>query len=105
VFSQPNVKKLLTEYTLVQLYTDVIPERYQPTTSAEENKEFQKTRFGDAQLPLYVILKPLGQGNFEVVGDKYDEGKINNVDGFIQFLKKPLDAMQPANKGQVARKD
>jgi hypothetical protein len=93
VFSKPIVKNLLSQYALVQLYTDVVPARYQPTTTAEENKEFKIKQFGDAQLPLYVILRPQGNGEFQVV-DKYLEGKINDVDGFVGFLKKPLAGLQ-----------
>ena len=42
-------------------------------------------------MPLYVILKPTAAGPVEVV-DIYDEGKINNVGAFAEFLKKPFQA-------------
>ncbi len=92
MFSKAAIKDLLNQYTLVQLYTDAVPPQYQPTTSAEENRKFQQEKFGTAQLPLYVILKPLHDGKFEEV-DRYDEGKINNVSAFAQFLMKPLAAI------------
>jgi hypothetical protein len=40
-------------------------------------------------LPLYVNLKPYATGKTTVVGI-YGEGKINDVPGFVQFLKDGL---------------
>jgi hypothetical protein len=96
VFSRADVKQVLSQYSLVQLYTDIVPAVYQPTTSAAENSRFQSQTFHDDRLPLYVILKPLAGGKFEEVR-RYDEGKINDVDAFIRFLKEPL----AANKGEA----
>ena len=101
MFSQPRVKQLLSQYTLVQLYTDAVPKRFQPTTSAEENKELQRSQFGDAQLPLYVIIRPQGNGKYDFVR-KYEEGKINNVEAFMEFLSVPLAASQPHEAAQTA---
>ncbi|HLN30656.1 MAG TPA: cytochrome c biogenesis protein CcdA [Gemmataceae bacterium] len=89
VFTRPEIKQLLEQYTRVQLYTDTVPPRYQPTTSAAENFALQKTTFGTVQLPLYAVLKPSGAGKFDVVGS-YPEGKINNLTAFGEFLQKPL---------------
>jgi len=89
VFSQPVIEQLLNQYTLVELYTDVVPPRYQPSTSADENRSFLNEKFGTAQLPLYVILKPLGDGRYEEIG-RYDEGKINNSAAFAEFLRMHL---------------
>ena len=92
MFSQPRVKQLLGQYVRVQLYTDAVPARYQPTTSAQENLQFMYDKFGEhAQLPLYVILKPEAGGAYQVVAI-YREGKINSVEGFLTFLQKPLAA-------------
>jgi hypothetical protein len=102
VFSLPTVKNLLSQYTLVQLYTDVVPKQYQPTTTADENKELQRSKFGNAQLPLYVILRPTGKDDYEVVS-QYEEGKINDVDGFMQFLAGPLTGQQQASNAQAMR--
>lgn len=89
MFSQPQIRELLDQYVIVQLYTDKIPTRVrQPATSAEDNKQMQQSRFGSAQLPLYVILKPDGEGGEEIA--RYAEGKINNVDAFARFLEEPL---------------
>jgi hypothetical protein len=83
------IKDLLTRYTLVQLYTDRVPPQYEPTTSADENRARLIHSFGTAQLPLYVILKPLENGKYEEV-DRYIEGKINDVPAFAEFLRKHL---------------
>ncbi len=48
--------------------------------------------FGTEQLPLYVLLKPEAgpQGGPVKILGVYDEGKINRVEDFIQFLQKGL---------------
>ncbi len=89
MFSQPTIEQLLHKYTLVELYTDVVPPQHQPTTSADKNRDLLSGTFGTAQLPLYVILKPLGEGKYEEVG-RYDEGKINKTSAFAEFLRKHL---------------
>ena len=90
MFSKARFKNLLSQYSLVQLHTDKVPPIYQKATTAEENKKFQQDTFGTLQLPLYVILKPTGNGNFTEVG-RYVEGKINNEDAFAKFLEEPLN--------------
>jgi hypothetical protein len=86
VFPKPEIKQLLDQYVIVQLYTDKVPPKVQqPATSAEENRDLLINRFGSAQLPLYVIL----DGNDQEIA-RYDEGKINNVEAFAEFLRKPL---------------
>jgi hypothetical protein len=89
VFSRPLIKDLLSRYTRVQLYTDVVPPQFQPTTSADENRKLLTEKFGTAQLPLYVILKPLADGKYAELG-RYDEGKINHVAAFERFLREHL---------------
>jgi hypothetical protein len=87
VFSKPEIKELLDQYVVVQLYTDKVPPKIQqPATSAEENRDLLIERFQSAQLPLYVILN----ADDEEIA-RYDEGKINNVDAFADFLRKPLE--------------
>ncbi len=86
MFSRPEIKQLLDQYVVVQLYTDKVPPKIQqPATSAEENRDLLMNRFESAQLPLYVILNANDQ---EIV--RYEEGKINNVEAFAEFLQKPL---------------
>lgn len=89
MFSKPNIKSLLHQFTLVQLYTDKVPPHFQKYTTAEENRQLLQDKFGTAQLPTYVILEPLTDGNFKEVA-RYDEGKINKVDAFAQFLQDGL---------------
>jgi len=97
VFPQPAVSDLLRKYTLVKLYTDEVPAHYYATAPARElrnaeaqaNQGFQESRFGNLQLPLYVVLDPQADGRVVVRG-VYDEGKINAVPRFVEFLTAPL---------------
>lgn len=99
VFTNPRVRALLSRYTLVQMYTDEVPAAFftaPPAAGARDaearhNLNFQRDVFGTEQLPLYVILEPVYGGGARVVG-VYDEGKINDVAKFTEFLRKPLDA-------------
>jgi thiol:disulfide interchange protein DsbD len=98
VFPRPEVRELLQKYSLVEMYTDQVPDRSYANPpplgdrklEAAYNLRFQKQMFGTEQLPLYVILEPLTTGKVRVVG-VYDEGKINDVARFIEFLKAPLE--------------
>jgi thiol:disulfide interchange protein DsbD len=95
VFSKPEIRDLLKRYELVQLYTDWVPTQYVRDPSrrqefAEINQDFQQDVFNTIQLPLYAILQPRPDGKIEVVS-VYDEGKINDVARFTQFLKDPLE--------------
>src|SRR5262249_51922510 len=90
-------------FELVQLYTDKVPNEFYPahertrfgTSTAQQradaanNLRFERERFNTEQLPLYVILKPLPGGEFEVLA-RYDEGKINDESAFLTFLDGPL---------------
>lgn len=97
VFTKPEVRPLLQRYRLVQLYTDTVPEGlYESPPSGDKrdsdgdaNRKFEETYFGTLQLPLYVIMKPEADGKATVLG-VYAEGKINRVDLFVDFLRKPL---------------
>jgi len=97
VFTKPEVKEQFKQYTLVQLYTDTIPDVFYDSApgidrqkaDASVNFNFEKNSFGEEQLPLYVILKPEPTGKTTVVG-VYEEGKINNEAKFIEFLKNGL---------------
>jgi thiol:disulfide interchange protein DsbD len=97
VFPRPAIRGLLDRYKVVQLYTDDVPQSFYPSpvtrdqrrSDAAKNLDFQKQQFQTEQLPLYVILEPLPDGKFRTV-DKYDEGKINDIDGFAEFLRRPL---------------
>lgn len=105
VFTRTAVRDLLRKYTLVQLYTDRVPNHLYPTdersklgsgtarqtAEGEANRAFQGQRFNDTQLPLYVILEPLADGGFREVA-RYNEGKINNPEDFEEFLRYGLTA-------------
>jgi cytochrome c biogenesis protein CcdA len=102
VFSRPSVRDLLRSYTLVQLYTDRVPDKFYPreerktlrsgtarqTSDGVKNRQFQGSKFGTTQLPLYVILRPTADGYEEVA--RYSEGKINDAEAFEDFLAGPL---------------
>ncbi|OWK42339.1 protein-disulfide reductase DsbD family protein [Fimbriiglobus ruber] len=98
VFTQSMVRELVKKYTLVQMYTDDVPatfftddrELFERRIEGANNLQFQGKVFGTQQLPLYAILAPQADGRVKVVG-VYDEGKINNVPAFVEFLKKPLE--------------
>jgi hypothetical protein len=94
------VKDLFKKYTLVQLYTDEVPASFKDATTAKENSRLLSEEFKTAQLPTYVILKPLAAGKYAEVS-RYEEGKINNVAGFVDFLRKPLE--QDAGTSAVAQ--
>jgi thiol:disulfide interchange protein len=99
VFSKADVKSLFAPYQLVQMYTDEVPAEFynvrppdqQREREAAANLAFQERKFGTEQLPLYVILEPQTDGRVVVVG-VYDEGKINNVAAFSEFLRRPVAA-------------
>ncbi len=104
VFTQPAVRSLLEKYTLVKLYTDRVPNKYyslqelarlgsgtaRQKRDARANRAFQAEKFNDTQLPLYAILQPSGGGAFREI-DRYAEGKINDPEGFVRFLQRPLE--------------
>ena len=102
MFSKPSIKSLLNQYTLVQLYTDAIPPRFKPTTSADENRALLNDQFGTAQLPFYVILQPLKNGEYKELA-RYEEGKINDEAGFAQFLKRPVQANGGTARAEAAK--
>ena len=96
MFSKPIVKDLFSGYTLVRLYGDHLPASSPPSPSAEENNAFQVASFGNNQRPFYVILEPLPDGKFNLVGS-YKEGLIGDVPAFVEFLKGPLSRSAAAN--------
>jgi thiol:disulfide interchange protein DsbD len=105
VFTKPEIKKLLAQYALVQLYTDKVPNKYyspeeqaqfgnstsRQRADAGDNLKFQREKFNTEQLPLYVILRPLADGGYHELA-RYDEGKINDESAFARFLAHPLEA-------------
>jgi thiol:disulfide interchange protein DsbD len=113
VFSRSNVQALFQPYRLVQMFTDKVPDKYyapdlrssftntdRQQEDARANLQFQDDVFQNQQLPLYVILEPLPNGTVRVVS-RYDEGKINNVEAFAQFLKKPVDGQALGSRAEA----
>ncbi len=93
----PKFRKLLEQYALVQMYTDVVPAEFytvkpglaeRNAEAKEGNLKFQKDAFGTEQLPLYAIFEPTPTGAKIVA--VYSEGKINDANAFEKFLSKPL---------------
>ncbi len=96
VFPLPEVRRLMRNYHLVQLYTDTVPPQcyeappdlVQQDLDAATNLDLQNDKFGTVQLPLYVILKPEpGSSKVKTIAI-YSEAKINTSDTFIAFLKR-----------------
>ena len=93
IFTKPEVKNRLEKYVLVHLYTDKVPPEYDSSTTGPQNQKLQADAFGNDQLPLYAILKPIDDGGSKayLVGQPYKEGKINDVNGFTKYLQQALD--------------
>ncbi|MBM3889479.1 MAG: DUF255 domain-containing protein, partial [Verrucomicrobia bacterium] len=77
MFPQPEVEALLKQFVLVQLYTDGGPH-------GQQNQDFQVARFGDAALPLYVLMSP---DDREIARFS---GMTRDVQAFVAFLKRGL---------------
>jgi Thioredoxin-like len=96
VFRDSRVKLAIRDYALVMLYVDLVPDRFyrqEPDRQAqrkdgEANFKFLEQHFQTAQEPLYAVLQPTANGDFEIVG-QYDEARINDLNLFVQFLKNP----------------
>jgi len=125
VFSQPEIKKLFEPYLFVQLYTDRVPnEFYAPGVRSKfagslsrqiddaevANAGFLQKVFGTIQLPLYAILEPRADDDRIDVVAIYNEGVINNVNAFADFLRKPQEGPAlaarplPSDEHAVARR-
>jgi len=100
IFPRSDVRVLLEQYQLVQLYTDNVPVNFYanpPSTDARKdegslNLAFQSKAFGTEQLPLYAILQKTRDGRTAVVS-LYGEGLINDTAAFVEFLKMPLSRL------------
>jgi hypothetical protein len=91
VFSKQDVRSLLNQYTLVQLYVDAIPHKYAGRSNKDENQTLQGEVFGGFQLPLYVIVEPNdSKHGFQEIA-RYGEGRISDVPGFKKFLQDHAD--------------
>ncbi len=98
VFSRPDIQHLLKPYTVVQLYTDIVPkEFYLPELvkdlarceddAVEVNRAFERALFDSIELPLYAVLEVRADKVYLVGG--YDESRIQNPTAFAEFLRHP----------------
>jgi thiol:disulfide interchange protein DsbD len=102
VFALPQVRKELSQYVRVQLYTDTVPDKALPPAEAarqaDRNSSFQKATFGDVSNPFYAIMKPV-KGQPAIVDGRLNgavhgwtrKGKINDdqIPDFERFLTAP----------------
>ncbi|MBI5688081.1 MAG: thioredoxin family protein [Verrucomicrobia bacterium] len=77
MFPQPEVEAALQKFVRVRLYTDGGPR-------GQENQDFQIARFGDAALPLYVVMSADDKEIARFAGMTRD------VKAYLEFLKKGL---------------
>ena len=77
IFPQPEVEAALQKFVRVRLYTDGGPH-------GQQNQDFQVARFGDAALPLYVIMSADDKELARFAGMTRD------VKAYLEFLKKGL---------------
>lgn len=102
VLENRRTRDVLRRYVLVKLYTDIVPADFYPAEvprdkqqkDAEANQALQAERFGTVAAPMYLILKPTGPGEFEVVGKH--EGRLiaDPPEKVLEFLNKPLEGGQ-----------
>ena len=78
MFTKPEVVKLLNNYVLIELFTDV-------GSRSKEWQKMEEQRFGTVALPYYVILSPDGQE--EIVSFA---GMTPNLQQFVRFLNRGL---------------
>jgi thiol:disulfide interchange protein DsbD len=87
VFPLPEVKAALERHVLLQLYVDQVPPGRDQQPGGTEAARLRDVDFGKpAGLPVYSLIRPKDDG-FEIVGI-YEEGLIQNVPGFVDFLTK-----------------
>jgi thiol:disulfide interchange protein DsbD len=115
VFARPPIQELLQRYSLVQLYTDEVPQRYYPADhpaaqsqdkrkeDAQANSNFEWEHFKFSGAPFYVILRPKDDGKFEEV--RRFDGQIKDPDGFARFLREPLEAHASLTRAEVSAKN
>jgi len=77
MFPEPEVAEALKKFVRVRLYTD-------GGSHGQQNQDFQVARFGDAALPLYVIMSADDKEIARFAGMTRD------VKAYLEFLKKGL---------------
>ncbi len=102
IFTLPKVREQLEKFERVQLYTDEVPAALFATDpgyrervfEARANRQFKIDAFGTDQLPLYVAMVPKVSDRTVVVLGVYPEGKINEPDQFVVWLKEMQDKVR-----------
>jgi thiol:disulfide interchange protein len=79
VFTEPEMRDLLSRYVRVRLYTDGQGEIY------DRNRAFQQSRFGTVALPFYAVVSPDDKVIAEFAGLTRDRSL------FQRFLEQPLE--------------
>jgi hypothetical protein len=87
VIARGPVQELLKNFIFAELYTDRLGAHKEKD---EANGKLQEDRFATAALPLYVVLGPDGKERARLLGK-------TNVDEFVMFLKKGLQAPASTN--------
>jgi len=77
MFTRPEVAEALSEYILVDLYTDGTDE------ASARNQQLQETKFRSVAIPYYAILD--GEGNVLATF----VGLTRDSDEFLEFLRSP----------------
>ncbi|MFT3879005.1 MAG: cytochrome c biogenesis protein CcdA [Gemmatales bacterium] len=97
IFSKNDIRAEFQKYTLLKLYTDVVPFEFYPTDKldattpveqekdGEANRLFEKNRFNTTELPFYVIVEPDGD-DFKIIA-RNSVGLIRDKDEFLKYLK------------------
>jgi thiol:disulfide interchange protein DsbD len=99
VFPRPSITPLMQKYRLVQLYMDEVPADFygvrvdlaRQKEDADTNFRFQQKEFDNTQRPLYGVLAVDAGGKIKIAA-VYPEAKINDVEGFAEFLRKNAGA-------------
>ncbi len=84
VFPKPDVKALLDEYVVVQLYTDDLGTDAEGHVIGEKYQRYQSDRFGTFSLPFYATLTPEGE-TVATYG-----GLIRDTEEFKNFLRQAI---------------
>ncbi len=99
-FPDATVKSALDGYILLMVYIDRVPDQFyrrkpeweDARKDGEDNQKFQVKHFQDLVIPLYAVVQPKSEEDFEIIG-RY-AGRIVDVDTFVRFLRDPAAARQ-----------
>jgi hypothetical protein len=106
-FAKEPVREAMQPYVLVMLYADGVPAVFFKEVPSDEvrraeavaNLELKWKAFVTSQMPLYAIIKPVGENKFEIVA-VYDEGRVKNEEMFVKFLHEPFRPAKRSDSGE-----